>query len=296
MILKGGANQGKTETLRIVSNMVAINYIECETKIHLKEDTVLNLLSGVISGGYWILIKNLESCSIEVISILANYADSIHQKMMLDNTRMTLGSNDLLIKDNLAIFATFRVTGSADQRKFNKLPLNLLENFRVITFQKPNYSVIIEHLISFVMTSKEARTWSNKILMYSKMYKNIENFDFLIKGQERAESLERDGQSVVDGIDIDLKLICFFIYAANLLFFFKLNEFYEEFSTGANYVYMNSTKATIDITFNKRNLFTLLFKKTLLIFFRKRGAAGSKISLFNTLFNKIFEEEISTSN
>lgn len=292
MIIKGGSNQGKCETVRIISSLIAINYIECETNIHLQEDTILNLLSGVVSGGYWIMIKNLESISHGVVSILANYAETIQQKMMLDKKRITLGTNELLAKDNLAIFATFKVSKGRDEERFNMIPLNLLENFRVITLVKPNYAQIIQHLISFAMTESEAKNWTNKILLYSKMYKSVENFDFMLSAQEQHALAKSSIESEIAEIEVDMRVINFIIYVVLLFYFGKLDEFYKKFEGDPRYVFMNNDKTKIKVDFDKINLFTVLFKKTLILFFRKRGVNNTKLRLFGILFNKIFEKEI----
>lgn len=230
IIIKGYANTGKTETMSILSNMLAMNYIECETRVHLHADTMISLLSGVISGGYWLMIKNLERCDYTTLSILANYANKIREKIVMKKSRITLGTNQLIIRENYAIFGTFRVMSSSDEAKYNSIPLNLLDNFRTITLVKPNYQSIIEHLLTFVMTNKESRKWANKILLYSKMYKNVENFDYLLKKEERLESARLLKLSTtMNIIDLDLKLISFFIYVAILFYYGKVHEFYTKF-------------------------------------------------------------------
>jgi hypothetical protein len=110
VVLKGPSNAGKTETLRTLSNLLAVHYIECETRVHLHADSMVSLLSGVISGGYWLMIKNLERCDYATLSILANYANRIREKIIMKKSRITLGINQLIIKENYAIFGTFRVT------------------------------------------------------------------------------------------------------------------------------------------------------------------------------------------
>ena len=122
------------------------------------------------------------------------------------------------------------------------------------------------------MTSKEARKWANKILLYSKMYKNVENFDYLLKKEERVESARLLKLSTtMDIIDLDLKLICFFIYVAILFYYGKVHEFYSKFDQNSKYVFMTD-KNKIKIDFDKRHMFTSLFKFTLDLFLSKRGS------------------------
>lgn len=294
IILKGFSNQGKTETVRTMSNLLATNYIECETRVHLHPDTMINLLSGVISGGYWLLIKNLERCSFTTLSILANYANTIKESIAMENKFIKLGENDLILRDNYAIFGTFRAMSDSDEKMYNSIPLNLLDSFRTISLVKPNYTMIIEHLMTFVMSKAQSRRWANKILLYSKMYKNVENFDLVLNEKERLESARILNKSDTLGIiDLDLKLISFFIYVATLFYFGKVDDFYKKFDQDKNiYAYMKD-KNIIKIEFNKVHHFTSLFKFTLNLYLKKRGTHSTRLKVFNSLFDKIFEEELS---
>ena len=293
LIIKGFSNHGKTETIRIISNLLATNYIECETRVHLNPDTMINLLSGVISGGYWLLIKNMERCSFSTLSILATYVNTIKNNILLNKNRIVLGANELIINHNYAIFSTFRVMSDAHEKIYNSLPLNLLDSFRTIPLVKPNYSTIIEHLVTFIMSRDESRMWSNKVILFAKMLKNVENFDYLLDKKERIESaIELGKETTLDILELDLKLVSFFIYVATVFYFGRVDDFYGKYDTEAKYVYMSKDKKKIKIEFNQRAVFTGFFKFTFNLFMKKRGVHSTRLKLFNKLFDKIFEEEI----
>lgn len=153
---------------------------------------------------------------------------------------------------------------------------------------------MIEHLLAFVMGGKEARKWANKILLYSKMYKNFENFDYLLTPEEKEENSQLFKSAISTTIiELDLKLICFFIYVAMLYYYGKVDEFYKKFDQSNKYMFMTD-KNKIKLDFDKRHMFTGLFRFTLLLFLRKRATHPIRLQLFAKIFDHIFEEEMSS--
>lgn len=61
VMVKSYDNSYKTETVRVVANILGKNIYEMETTVNVSADSLNMFLSGTTQGGFWMLIKNIEN-------------------------------------------------------------------------------------------------------------------------------------------------------------------------------------------------------------------------------------------
>jgi hypothetical protein len=280
VIMSGFKNQGKLETIRAFSSLVAANYYECDFVSSPSLQTMSNYLYGMISGGYWLTFKNVEKTENTMLSVLASFAQEIRYCLEQKKSKINVWGEDLLINGNHVIYLTFNQVSSDTQRKFENLPINILDNFRIITVNKPDYSKIVASLVHGVFDSQEEQIeWTNKFLYLVKIVGSLEDLS------EGADLMAAE-RFQLSRFRLSLKDIYNVLSNSVVEYFQSIDLYYESFKekTGKYRVDINILK----LDFDRELMFTRCVKSNLLKIVTMFESCANDSKVVDKFIDRIF--------
>ena len=128
-------------------------------------------MSGATQGGFWIQLENLETLENGYISTIIEMIFIIRKAMIYEKKKkINFYDEEITPNKSMAIFATFTVKQQFPAKKFDEVPINILESFRMIDYFNPDIQIIINsYLIAFGFPINHVNEFSEKFIFFLKM-------------------------------------------------------------------------------------------------------------------------------
>ena len=227
-----------------------------------------------------------------MLSVIGDYVKTVKSALQLNITKIKIANQDYIeMNNNYAIFSTFRC--KFDAENFVKMPLNIVQYFRVVSMIRPNLALLLTHMLGHMGTHRAIVSWSNKLLYFIKMWDVTRDNIFFIKEQKKSlRFLAHSDQKA--RLRFDLKLIVKLLSNATNRFYKKIKYWYMVQQYQLDNSISKSTAKVQDtpIGFDMLNFFTRLFQKEVLIYVGTFTKSQKQVDITNRLFSDIFRFEL----
>ena len=168
-----------------MASILGRSYYILECCPEIAYSSLTQLLCGVASTGIWLILSNLSSLKLEILSSFSQNIFDLRKSVYMKNDTCTIVASSIKLHVSWNIFATFTnpqlSSISYENRDFDHLPKKLLENFRILNYTTPEYIYILRGFLwSFGV--ENYCVLSKKILMFFDLIRtSIGNKVFLLK-------------------------------------------------------------------------------------------------------------------
>jgi hypothetical protein len=281
VLLNGYSLQGKKSLIRCLAQATASNLYEYDCEVNQQPQSMEEFIKGVVSGGFWLLIKDIQTCPVELLSVIGGIVENLKEN--IGCAEITMKGKKVAIQREHQLFMTFRVVNDDLGSHVNELPNSLLHCFRVVTLSRPNPTTLLSHLVAPVMKDSESTLWAKKLFLYSQLFSNV---DFNLEIQEI-----HDQDTDLQHVELSLKTLRQILATATQLYFNQIDTFYEKLRDPATSKYRVDINRLI-LPFNTRALFTKLFRSALVQYLSKHNLETYRISSFLELYQEVFRDEL----
>ncbi|CAA9988254.1 dynein heavy chain, putative [Plasmodium knowlesi strain H] len=139
----GPAGTGKTETTKDLSSFFGKNCYVFNCSDQLDYKSMGNIFKGIGSTGCWCCFDEFNRLIPEVLSVCSIQFKSILDCKRNNNNVCIIGSDEIIVKKNCAVF----ITMNPDYLGRSKLPESLKILFRPITVIVPDFNKICENML-----------------------------------------------------------------------------------------------------------------------------------------------------
>ena len=289
LVLLNGANDiGKNNQIRSLSQLVGVPLFESDCSLNQNIYQVPSYFAGLLSGGFWVNFKGIESCSNHLLSVISTQVEIM--KAAVSGTFVTL-QEGFTVKPvpGHCVFATCRVPLSFNQQSARNLPISLIEHFRIITLSTPPLSQLAIALVAPCLGYEEAKNWANRLILFVKMNGKID-FDV----DQTADDHGQLKQKLFGGsLGIQLKTLCKLIRISLERFYLHVGSLYEKHRDPATGQFRFPIEKFQAINKKmRRAVFTRLFIEAITEHFHQAEVSSFKVKGIRDLLSEIFKEEI----
>lgn len=291
VLLNGPSDIGKNNQIRCLSQLVGIPLFESDCSLNQNIHQVPSYFAGLLSGGFWVSFKGIESCSNHLLSVISTQVETM--KAALRSSELTL-QEGLTVKPvpGHCVFVTCRQPLSFNHHSAGNLPIGLIEHFRILTLSQPPLIQILQSLVSPCLDFEESKVWAKKLSLFIKIYKKI---DFEVdQSPETQASLNNrfSGGYVV----FQLKTVCKLVRRSMERLYLHIGSLYEKHRDPETNQYPLAIDKLQVINRKMRTaVFTRLFIETVCEYFHQTETVAFKIKGIHDLISDIFRDEIEAS-
>jgi len=137
--VEGASAVGKTETIKELARMLAINFVSINCTTHIEHQTIVKFLQGVTSTGSWCCLEEFNRLNTNLLSILSMQLTEILEGLKAKrNTFTFFGMEGVRLIDSMYVNATI------NPGRCNPIPKNLKNMFRTFYMMVPDMVQIVE--------------------------------------------------------------------------------------------------------------------------------------------------------
>jgi hypothetical protein len=284
VLLNGYSLQGKKSLIRCLAHATASNLYEYDCEVNQQPHSIQEFITGVVSGGFWLLVKDIQTCPVQLLSVIGEIVENLKEN--IGSAEISMKDKKVAIQREHQIFLTFRLTNDDLGSHVNKLPNSLLHCFRVVTLARPNPTTLLSHLVSPVIKDSESTLWAKKLFLYSQLFSSV---DFNLEIQEI-----QDQETDLQHAELSLKTLRQILTTAISEYFKQVEAFYERLRDPSNGKYRVDINKLV-LPFNSRVVLTEIFRNSMVQYFSKHNLEKYRISSFVELYQEIFKEELEHS-
>lgn len=157
--MRGPVCSGKKKTFELLAMLLARAHFIWNFSLGAKEtegsltehhcSSVLSVLSGFATGGYWLMITQAENCAAGILSTLAHVLFSVRRALATNQKIVLLeAERSLVISPSFGLFTSYTLRDAYSSPAPSDLPSTLLENMRVVNLFVPELQIFLRPLLA----------------------------------------------------------------------------------------------------------------------------------------------------
>ena len=169
---RGPATQGKTTLLRMIGSNLgrSIFEVDLSQQSELSYSTMTLLARGALTCGCWLFLKNLQTSSLSMLSIVSHVATEMINTIALGKSKCSFIGEIINLRPGHALVSTYDFTRTDSQAKYEGSQLTQSDSFRIVCMHHPDYSEIISGMATLVFDSENTRkNHSNRLILFCKL-------------------------------------------------------------------------------------------------------------------------------